>query len=43
MNYLFPMILCSNNITHKYFSLIDNIFINNQLATESGLIISDIF
>ena len=42
MNYLFPMILRPNRITHKSFSLIDNIFINNPLTTESGLIISDI-
>ena len=42
MNYLFPMILHPSRITHKSFSLIDKIFIYNPLATESGLIISDI-
>ena len=42
MYYLFPMILHPNRITHKSFSLIDNFFINNPLATELGLIISDI-
>ncbi len=41
MNYLFPMILCPSRITHKSFSVIDNIFINNLLATESGLNINE--
>ena len=42
MHYLFPKILRPSRITHKSFSLINNIFIYNSLAAESGLIISHI-
>ena len=42
INYICPMILYPNRITHKSYSVIRNIFINNLLATESDLISSDI-
>ena len=41
-NDAFPMILCPSRIKLKSCTLIDNIFINNPLAVDSGLIFCDI-
>ena len=41
-NYYFPVILRPTRITNNSCILIDNIFINNPLITNSGLIICDI-
>ena len=41
-NYYFPVILRPTRITNNSCTLIDNIFINNPLITNSGLIICDI-
>ena len=41
-NYYFPVILRPTRITNNSCTLIDNIFFNNPLITNSGLIICDI-